>query len=81
MGFQEAGEYQLPDDTNFYYAFYVQNGDRDIPFQALTDGMSDRNQGNMLLGIYNPYSSSMNVQIRYFTSKVVKSNSFLLLKA
>jgi len=66
MDFQEADEYQLPDDGYFDYAFYVQDGNRDIPFQVLTDGMPNRSQGKMLLGVYNPYKSNVNVQIEYY---------------
>ncbi len=76
MDFQRAGQYQLPDDNYFDYAFYVQDGDRTIPYQILTYGMEDKENGKMLLGIYNPYSSPVNVQIQSFTSENNKSNNF-----
>ena len=66
--FAQPGQYQLPNGGFFDNAFYVENGDLTITYQVLTDETGGNTSGNMLLGIYNPYNSNVNVQIESFTT-------------
>ena len=58
----------MPTDSYYDYAFRASSGDRTIPLAILTYGMQNRDEGKMLLGIYNSDNTMRNVQIRYYTT-------------
>jgi len=75
VNIQSADDFKLPNDIDFDYALELPDGNSNIPFETLTKGMKNRNEGRMLLGVRNPYVSDVDVQIRYFTSPAEEGDS------